>query len=95
MCKDDPALSYKMSILVIKNQMENLSGMASYFFALHLRKQTHTHGCRQDPAPFITLRLADTPDTRAMFPHKFELLYKVSEHVLGRAASPLVKGMEV
>eukprot|EP00200_Dunaliella_tertiolecta_P005678 CAMPEP_0202354392 /NCGR_PEP_ID=MMETSP1126-20121109/9731_1 /ASSEMBLY_ACC=CAM_ASM_000457 /TAXON_ID=3047 /ORGANISM="Dunaliella tertiolecta, Strain CCMP1320" /LENGTH=642 /DNA_ID=CAMNT_0048946851 /DNA_START=219 /DNA_END=2148 /DNA_ORIENTATION=+ len=31
-----------------------------------------------DPAPFITLRLADTPETRLMWPHKFELLYKIT-----------------
>ena len=37
---------------------------------------------RQDPAPFITLRLADTPETRLMWPHKFELLYKVGKCAL-------------
>lgn len=30
-----------------------------------------------DLAPCVTLRLTDTPETRAMWPHKFELLYKV------------------
>eukprot|EP00983_Pelagomonas_calceolata_P013435 429684-Pelagomonas_calceolata.AAC.1 len=39
-----------------------------------------TRPLKLDPAPFITLRLADTPETRLMWPHKFELLYKVSKH---------------
>lgn len=30
-----------------------------------------------DLAPCVTLRLTDTAETRAMWPHKFELLYKV------------------
>ena len=30
-----------------------------------------------DPAPFVTLRLTDTEATRELWPHKFEVLYKV------------------
>lgn len=44
----------------------------------------HPHPCSpyptlrsMDPAPFVTLRLTDTEETRAMWPHRFELLYKV------------------
>ncbi len=32
---------------------------------------------RMDPAPFVTLRLRDSEQTRAIWPHRFELLYKV------------------
>eukprot|EP00798_Chlamydomonas_sp_ICE-L_P022373 gene22373-29477_t len=31
-----------------------------------------------DPAPFVTLRLTDNEDTLAVWPHKFELLYKIT-----------------
>ncbi len=30
-----------------------------------------------DVAPFVILRLRDTPETRQLWPHKFQLLYKV------------------
>lgn len=35
--------------------------------------------------PFITLRLRDSEETRSMWPHKFELLYKVRVCILGCA----------
>ncbi|KAG2490408.1 hypothetical protein HYH03_011208 [Edaphochlamys debaryana] len=37
-----------------------------------------------DVAPAITLRLRDTPATRKIWPHKFELLYKITLGVLDR-----------
>ena len=39
----------------------------------------------RDPAPYVTLRLRDCEETRAMgWNHKFELLYKVSAEALLR-----------
>jgi hypothetical protein len=31
-----------------------------------------------DPAPFVVLRLRDTPETRELWPHAFEVLYKIT-----------------
>lgn len=36
-----------------------------------------------DPAPFITFKLTDNEATRQVYPHKFELLYKVGGSVIG------------
>jgi hypothetical protein len=35
------------------------------------------YGIMEDPAPFVILQLKDTAETRAIWPHKFELYYKV------------------
>lgn len=35
-------------------------------------------GIIEDPAPYIILKLSDNEDTRAIWPHKFDLYYKVS-----------------
>jgi hypothetical protein len=34
-------------------------------------------GVLSDPAPYVILRLRDNAETRAVWPHKFELYYKV------------------
>jgi hypothetical protein len=31
-----------------------------------------------DPAPCVVLRLRDTPETRELWPHAFEVLYKIT-----------------
>jgi hypothetical protein len=31
-----------------------------------------------DPAPCLILRLADSPETRELWPHAFELFYKIT-----------------
>eukprot|EP00879_Flechtneria_rotunda_P027491 GHRR01029453.1.p1 GENE.GHRR01029453.1~~GHRR01029453.1.p1 ORF type:complete len:579 (+),score=190.72 GHRR01029453.1:283-2019(+) len=36
------------------------------------------YGVIEDPAPYIILKLRDTPETRAIWPHKFVLYYKIS-----------------
>jgi hypothetical protein len=45
--------------------------------ATHPRQRHTPNSRRLDPAPYITLRLRDSEVTRAIWPHKFELLYKV------------------
>lgn len=44
-------------------------------------------GIIEDPAPYIILRLSDTEETRAIWPHKFELYYKVSACLAAAAAA--------
>lgn len=47
------------------------------------------YGIIDDPAPYVILRLADTEETRALWPHKFELYYKVgtgAQHSAGKVA---------
>jgi hypothetical protein len=46
-------------------------------------------GIIEDPAPYIILRLSDTEETRAIWPHKFELYYKVSACLAAAAAAIL------
>jgi hypothetical protein len=46
------------------------------------------YGIIEDPAPYVILQLTDSEETRAIWPHKFELYYKVTAWCESALARP-------